>query len=78
MNITVPAGAQDPARPPASQDGLEALLRVLPHRYKPGLRALLTGPEPSPFLDDLPARYVSRETAAPRRPRAEGVQLSLF
>jgi hypothetical protein len=46
MNITVPAGAQDPARPSASQDGLEALLRVLPHRYKPGLRALLTGPEP--------------------------------
>ena len=39
---------------------------------------LLTGPEPSPFLDDLPARYVSRGTAAPRRPRAEGVQLSLF
>lgn len=46
MNITVPAGAQDPARPPASQDGLAALLRVLPHRYKPGLRALLTGPAP--------------------------------
>ena len=39
---------------------------------------LLTGPEPSPFLDDLPAQYVSRGTAAPRRPRAEGVQLSLF
>lgn len=46
MTITVPAGAQDPARPPASQEGLEALLRILPHRYKPGVRALLTGPEP--------------------------------
>ena len=39
---------------------------------------LLTGPEPSPFLDDLPAQHVSRGTAAPWRPRAEGVQLSLF
>lgn len=47
MNTTVPAaGAQDPARPPSSQEGLEALLQVLPHRYKPGVRALLTGPEP--------------------------------
>lgn len=33
---------------------------------------LLTGPEPSPFLDDLPARYVSRETAAPRAPQGGG------
>ncbi len=46
MNTTVPAGAPDPARPPAPQDRLEALLRILPHRYKPGVRALLTGPEP--------------------------------
>ncbi len=47
MTITVPAGAQDPARPPAQQEGLEALLRILPHRYKPGVRALITGPDPS-------------------------------
>ncbi|KIU26970.1 hypothetical protein SR39_31115 [Methylobacterium radiotolerans] len=47
MTITVPAGAQDPACPPASQEGLEALLEVLPHRYKPGVRALLTGPDSS-------------------------------
>lgn len=47
MNTTVPAGAQDPARPPAPHEGLEALLEILPHRYKPGLRALLSGPDPS-------------------------------
>lgn len=47
MTITVPTGAQDPACPPASQEGLEALLEVLPHRYKPGVRALLTGPDSS-------------------------------
>jgi hypothetical protein len=47
MNTTVPTGAQDPARPPASHERLEALLEVLPHRYKPGLRAVLSGPDPS-------------------------------
>ncbi|WP_205836229.1 hypothetical protein [Methylobacterium brachiatum] len=43
----MPAGAHDPARPPASQEGLEALLEILPHRHKPGLRAALSGPDPS-------------------------------
>lgn len=47
MNTTVPASAQAPARPPASDEGLEALLEILPHRYKPGLRALLSGSDPS-------------------------------
>lgn len=47
MTTTVPTGAQDPARPPASEAGLEALLEILPHRYKPGLRAVLSGPDPS-------------------------------
>ncbi len=47
MTNTVPAGAHDPARPPASQEGLEALLEILPHRHKPGLRAALSGPDPS-------------------------------
>ncbi|MEL6065248.1 MULTISPECIES: hypothetical protein [unclassified Methylobacterium] len=46
MTNTVPAGAHDPARPPAPHEGLEALLEILPHRYKPGLRALLSGPGP--------------------------------
>jgi len=47
MTTTVPAGAQDHARPPASGEGLEAMLQVLPDRTKPGIRALLSGPDPS-------------------------------
>lgn len=47
MNPTVPTGAHDPARPPASDAGLQALLEILPHRYKPGLRAVLSGLDPS-------------------------------
>jgi hypothetical protein len=46
MTDTVPTGAHDPARPPAPHDGLEALLQILPHRHKPGVRALLSGPGP--------------------------------
>lgn len=46
MIITVPASGQDPARPQATGEGLEALLRILPDRTKPGLRALLAGPDP--------------------------------
>jgi hypothetical protein len=46
MTNTVPAGAHDPACPPAPHEGLEALLEILPHRYKSGVRALLSGPGP--------------------------------
>ena len=47
MTITVSADGQDPARPPATGSGLEASLRILSDRTKPGLRALLAGPDPS-------------------------------
>lgn len=47
MNTTVPAGAQACACPPASHEELVVLLELLPHRYKPGIRALLSGPDPS-------------------------------
>lgn len=47
MAITVPARAGDPARPPATGEGLEASLRILSDRAKPGLRILLSGPDPS-------------------------------
>ena len=43
MPITVSADGQDPARPPANGAGLEASLRILSDRAKPGLRALLAG-----------------------------------
>ena len=43
MTITVSADGQDPARPPANGAGLEASLRILSDRAKPGLRALLAG-----------------------------------
>lgn len=43
MTITVPADGQDPARSPATGAGLEASLRILSDRTKPGLRALLAG-----------------------------------
>jgi hypothetical protein len=46
MNTDVPTGAQAGACPPASQEERVVLLEVLPHRYKPGLRALLSAPEP--------------------------------
>jgi len=43
----VPTGAQDPARPPSSGEGLEALLQIMPDRAKPGIRALLSGVDPA-------------------------------
>ncbi|MEL6065228.1 MULTISPECIES: hypothetical protein [unclassified Methylobacterium] len=46
MNTDVPTGAQACACPPASHEERVVLLEVLPHRYKPGLRALLSAPEP--------------------------------
>ena len=46
MTITVPAEGQDPTRPPAAGEALEALLRILPDRTKPGLRAELAGSDP--------------------------------
>lgn len=46
MTIIVPTGAQDPARPPASGQGLEALLQIKPDQAKPGIRALLSGVDP--------------------------------
>ena len=46
MSIIVPVGAYDPARPPSSAEGREALLRILPDRAKPGLRILLSGVDP--------------------------------
>lgn len=55
MNTTVPAGALDPAGPPASHEGLEALLEILPHRLQgscPGLwcSSLVAGePACAPF-----------------------------
>lgn len=39
---------------------------------------LLTSPNPSPFLADLPARLIRAENASGRRNTPEGVQLSLF
>ena len=38
---------------------------------------LLTGPEPSPFLEDIPGDWLARSAAGPREPSA-GKQLSLF
>ena len=46
MTITVPTGAHASACPPASQDGLGALLEFLPRRVKPGIRGLLSGLDP--------------------------------
>ena len=39
---------------------------------------LLTRKEASPFLEELPREGVERGRAAPRRPRQEAVQMSLF
>ncbi|MHC2086629.1 hypothetical protein [Methylobacterium sp. CM6244] len=46
MTITVPTGAHTSACPPASQEGLGALLEFLPRRVKPGIRGLLSGLDP--------------------------------
>lgn len=45
MTIIVSSDGQDPARPPATEAGLEASLRILSNRTKPGLRAVLAGPD---------------------------------
>lgn len=47
MNSTnVPAGAQARACPPASHESLVALLELLPDQHRPGIRAMLSGPQP--------------------------------